>query len=1298
MKRVIFFISSMFSAFLCSAQSQELPKVIPPSPTAIQFQRFGDYPVSHFTGVPQISIPIYTIKEGEIELPISISYHASGSRPNEPRGLLGQGWVLNIGGQISREIRDKPDEYFTFNIPSLTAANIPYWDGGYRQSDLYFRSKNYDLEHDVYSYDCNGQSGKFILKANGEPLLFPYKNLRVNAGGQGTMNTIFGMEIIDENGLSYSYGDNNGQSIEFGEYTDTRSNDIVRTPATTWHLTRIKSNLNPYNNILIEYQPDQSINEWIDSKQWIFDDAWETTGCLNTCNTESQCTSGWEALKYSPRIWGSLPLEAKHLIHYQTVSPKKIIFSTGYILFSYDENTKVLLKASVYNKNNELINIISFSVLPFASTSPQNLYSRFKLSSIEFKDAQENKVNKYLFNYDSEQDDDRVASEYTDSYDYWGFNNSTTAVNTGGFPLYTNLLTRTEGAPYERTIGHIVKFSNASVASNENHTKSYTLNKITYPTGGYTLFIYELNQTADKYNNYFISEYGGGLRVKSIQNYIDNKKVSEKKYIYNRGIMPIKPHPHFYLTSQYGLMTRLSTAVPMWFRRNYYSMSPKINFSPFGSSVIYPEVLELTVADKPSDNISTTYKYDFDGTAMEQKPLDFPNNTEYGVTLPPHFKYYSSNLKPWKYGNLISKSITSSDGKSIEETYEYEEIIKGTERDFILEPYAFPETPWSGCFWDNGMSNTEIFFNNFYGTYAYDCYYNFADRYYISGYNRLKNKSSNFSSIASNSTLYNSLDYFYENPSYDLLTHTISTNSKGEEIKTVFKRPFDFASTNLSSVNVYNDMLDKHIVSPIIERNVFNNNNLIESIRTNYNSWFNNAWGVYDPSGHTNILFPQTVEVKKGNTSWETRLHYDALDETGNIKTVFKPGGVKHTYLWGYGRKYPVAEITGVDYLTAASYISQAVLDNPTTTDAQLRTELNKIRLGLGSAKTLVNTFTYKPLVGMTSQTDASGKTTYFEYDAATRLQHIKDLNGNILKKYTYNYFDGATESVTAAQWQNTSNGFCETCKSNNNYVTGVYKQEQIDNNIQSPSYNQKRWVDIYSNSCVSASPDWVPTGNLRCVMISSQNTGEQEREELYVNPCKNPAGLSVNWGNSGQIKRWVNIGQNLSACPKPALYNSDDLTGHYRKSNCGQDYLGTEVFVSVPAGMFTSPISVEAANNLAQLYAYQQANLDVNASCTPISFPIVFNNESSVAFDIEFYDAGTTNLKYTLFGSSSPGVNAQIGTILPGNYDIRFSPRFTPSQSSITHYVGCGLSISGIDVTIYNVLMGSGCNSITIQ
>ncbi|MNH19270.1 hypothetical protein D3C79_789970 [compost metagenome] len=51
-----------------------------------------------------------------------------------------------------------------------------------------------------------------------------------------------------------------------------------------------------------------------------------------------------------------------------------------------------------------------------------------------------------------------------------------------------------------------------------------------------------------------------------------------------------------------------------------------------------------------------------------------------------------------------------------------------------------------------------------------------------------------------------------------------------------------------------------------------------------------------------------------------------------------------------------------------------------------------------------VITYTYKPLVGLTSKTDARGITEYYKYDGMQRLQAILDQVGNVTKAFDYHY------------------------------------------------------------------------------------------------------------------------------------------------------------------------------------------------------------------------------------------------------------------------------------------------------
>ena len=66
--------------------------VIPPSPEVASMMKYVDIPVSYFTGQPQIEIPIYTITEGSLSVPISLSYKGGGIKQNELPGVISSGW------------------------------------------------------------------------------------------------------------------------------------------------------------------------------------------------------------------------------------------------------------------------------------------------------------------------------------------------------------------------------------------------------------------------------------------------------------------------------------------------------------------------------------------------------------------------------------------------------------------------------------------------------------------------------------------------------------------------------------------------------------------------------------------------------------------------------------------------------------------------------------------------------------------------------------------------------------------------------------------------------------------------------------------------------------------------------------------------------------------------------------------------------------------------------------------------------------------------------------------------------
>jgi YD repeat-containing protein len=92
------------------------------TPQSAAFTQYSKVPVSLFTGLPDIKIPLYDIKVDNFDMPIYLSYYARGIQPNSHAGWVGTGWNLFAGAVITRKVNGAPDELIATELSSQTVT------------------------------------------------------------------------------------------------------------------------------------------------------------------------------------------------------------------------------------------------------------------------------------------------------------------------------------------------------------------------------------------------------------------------------------------------------------------------------------------------------------------------------------------------------------------------------------------------------------------------------------------------------------------------------------------------------------------------------------------------------------------------------------------------------------------------------------------------------------------------------------------------------------------------------------------------------------------------------------------------------------------------------------------------------------------------------------------------------------------------------------------------------------------------------------------------------------------------
>ena len=104
--------------------------------------------MNYYDGTLQIQIPLYTLKEFDLEVPISLMYKTGGIKIEDVATSVGLGWNLSAGGKITRIIKRNPDEASDGYFKETTLNPQELYN-------LYFgkEQKNIDSEPDIFYFE-----------------------------------------------------------------------------------------------------------------------------------------------------------------------------------------------------------------------------------------------------------------------------------------------------------------------------------------------------------------------------------------------------------------------------------------------------------------------------------------------------------------------------------------------------------------------------------------------------------------------------------------------------------------------------------------------------------------------------------------------------------------------------------------------------------------------------------------------------------------------------------------------------------------------------------------------------------------------------------------------------------------------------------------------------------------------------------------------------------------------------------------------------------------------------------------
>ncbi|WP_321333089.1 hypothetical protein [uncultured Bacteroides sp.] len=1010
-KKILLFLLALFLFCIDTVQAQldiSMRNTDPQIPTwqTYEFMRYGKIGASLYTGTVNYSIPFYTYKDNDFELPISLDYASNGFKANSRSGPLGHDWILNVGGVITREIRGIPDDVPEFvqspaspstgfdlfgfariysDCMSESAMQLQFFIDQYKRPIFYnqFNSSHYELDPDIYNFNFMGYSGSFYLWYDGKIKIFnatgASKGVKIqyNYSSGSFVDSII---ITTPDGYKYVFIKN--------EYTISETNGVKKKTVLTWKLYTISA---PNERLIkLYYGADMPQTQYIPQTNYYFmtcaySDEYNTISNHLVLNTQSIYSSRLDSII----ITGGTKVRFSYidsLTQEKYISSNQIKAVSGY--------TGLVKKITIVRNDTLIKECALFYKYPTLLSSGAVGNKTPFLGS-----AQISGEGSYAFNYYG------LTNRYfpylgSFSFDHWGYYNGK---NDALSPIdMTNYLSN--DSEYNETLSTTIKNPDA------NFSIIGMLERISYPTGGFSELYYEPHTYSAKVvrnsQNAFKpiltqtgNEVTGGIRINKVVNYDSSGIKSDSlSYIYvgsnglSSGIQINAP--------RYGVKYSAFDNQNVEKYVDYYSSSNNI-YDYTGTHIEYS-----CVKEKKSDNSYIDYYF--------TNSLNYPDTLYEASNLIPVPSYMSnSNLYTYAYftvnsypqslaniltpitsyqhkrGHLWHKETRDVNGLLLKDEITYYEFPVVSQ---VYTPKVVGEAYMSSCFKavDHQIASTSV--SDYEVTHQI-------------------NKRTSF--------VYNSKGQ---------TTSTRSTTSVGDSLITQYAYVTDLSPAPISGI--YKNMLDNNVINyPIQEKVYLKKGGTLKQISSKRYTYIN------PNAGNLCLVRPSMIENWNQDDTWTVALKYNVYDSMGNVLETEDSKGSHTAFLWSYGGQYLITKVENATYsaantaLSSVGLVSGSALSSMSAPDAAVINKLRQLDSNLPASSVYI--YKYSPLVGLLENVAPNGLSSYFDYDGWGRLKSIEDSNHKQTNLYKYNlstmkpltagfsssssYVVGTTNSFTAS-------------------------------------------------------------------------------------------------------------------------------------------------------------------------------------------------------------------------------------------------------------------------------------------